>query len=622
MVLSSFGPAPSGVFFTGAATAPSDLVPAQYPVAIAGHPYLIEPKLYRRRHIPIQRPPQDDAREPGEQTLSPEGLWRRSQSDWTLGQGQTWLDEDESVRRRFRTSLGVDVFTERQLSLLPETEEKRNSANTNLKILRVGSRLYAVDGAVLIFSDTASSEQNATWVTGWTTATGLPVSSILDIAHSGSHVYVLAGDNSIYRAAVGASVFALYYNPAEVATRMWTGLGRLFFSTGPSLYEVTSAGTVSTLIFTHPDANMVWSCLEAAPTGIYVGGNIGTEHGEVRHTWVKDDGTAFLVPVVAAEFLNETVNALRSAGNIMLFGTSLGWRFSVIDGQNTGLDFGPVVPVGAVRDIVVDTVGPESFAWFTWDNITSGNSGLGRIRIARFAEPRVPPYASDIYSTGGGSVLSCASLRGRRYYAVSADGFKGATAVLVASGTLSTGRFRYGILDMKTFVSLFWKTAPLDGQVVWTATFDDGTTISVGTQTAVDSTGPTSALSLGPRLAEWCELTVQLIRDSVATTTGPTLRWWHVNSIPAVSGVMQFLVPVRLQEKLRTPWGPERLLNVFEERDFIMELVHSAQVVTYQEGRASYQVIVTNCEDQPTQWDSMDHVLEGITIVELHTIGT
>jgi hypothetical protein len=619
-VLSSFGPTPSGVFFTGSATAPSELVPGQYPVALAGHPYNIEPKLYRRRHIPIQRPPSDDTREPGEQTLSPEGLWRRSQSDWTLGQGQTWLDEEESVRRRYRTSLGIHVFTERELSLLPDTEEKRNSANANLKILRVGSRLYVADGSALIFSDVTSSEQNATWVTGWTTATGLPGGSILDIAHSGSHVYVLGSDNSIYRATLGTAAFALYYNPVEVATRMWTGLGRLFFSTGPSFYEVTSAGTVSTLIFTHPDANMVWSCLEAAPTGIYLGGNIGAEHGEVRHTWIKDDGTAFVAPVVAAEFVNETVNALRSAGQIMLFGTSVGWRFSVIDGQVTGLDFGPVVPVGAVRDIVLDTVGPETYAWFTWDNITSGNSGLGRIRVARFAEPRVPPYASDIYSTGGGSVLSCASLRGRRYFAVSGDGFKGATANLVTSGSLSTGRFRYGMLDMKNFISMFWKTAPLAGQVVWEATFDDGVTISVGTQVDANSLGPGGSLSLGPRRAEWCELTVTLLRDTVATTTGPTLRWWHLNSVPAVSGVMVFFVPLRLHEKERTPWGPGKLVNTFEERDFLMELVHSTAVFTYQEGRAAYSVVMTNCEDQPAQWNSMNDALEGITMCELHTI--
>ena len=120
MVLSSFGPFPSGVFFTGAATAASDVVPAAYPVAIAGHPYNIEPRLYRRSNIPLQRQADTEDREPGEATLSPAGLWRRSQSDWSLGAGQVWLDEEESTRRRFLSSLGIDVFNDRRIGLLPD----------------------------------------------------------------------------------------------------------------------------------------------------------------------------------------------------------------------------------------------------------------------------------------------------------------------------------------------------------------------------------------------------------------------------------------------------------------------------------------------------------------------
>ena len=216
VILSDFAPDPDGLFFTGAATAPSELVPAMYPVAIAGHPYNIEPKLYRMTHVPLQREARSDETEPGEVNISPTGLWRRSQSDWSLGAGQLWLDEEESTRRRFRQSIGLDVFNDRRVSLLPRTEEKRNSANTNLRLIRVGTRLYVVDGAVLIFSDGSASEQNATWVTGWTTATGLPGSNILDVAFTGSHIYVLGSDNSIYRSTPGVAAFTLYYNPTAV----------------------------------------------------------------------------------------------------------------------------------------------------------------------------------------------------------------------------------------------------------------------------------------------------------------------------------------------------------------------------------------------------------------------
>lgn len=512
MVLSEFNPP----WFEGQAMA-SD-VPALWPVAIAGHGYLIEPKLYQRSFVPVQRDARDDNIEPGEQTLSPAGLWRRSQSDWSLGAGQTWLDEEDSTRHRFRESLGIDVFTERQATLLPVTEEKRTSANSNLRLLVAGNRLYAVDGANLIFSNGTSSEQNATWVTGWTTATGLPGGNILDIACSGSLVFVLGSDNTIYSATIGTTAFGVYYNPAvTVPTRIWMALGRLFMSALNVLYEV-NATPGEAVVFTHPDPAFRWTSLVGTPTGVYAAGNSG-QNGEIRRTIVNAAGTGWDVPVVAAEFRNEQVQALASAGQNLLIGTTLGFRYSALSDQTAGLDFGPVVSaVGSVQGFMVDSVNAETFVWFTWSNIESGISGTGRIRLARFAEPKVPAYASDIYSAAGGTSIAVASINGRRYFAISADGFYGATQNFVASGTLSTGRIRYGMLDMKVFADLQWRTAPLPSDARVYATFISDTDQTV-TTSAQESTASTASAvnNLGPVFAEWGEITFTLERGGVVT---------------------------------------------------------------------------------------------------------
>jgi hypothetical protein len=616
-VLSEFVP----LFFEGQASAPAELVPAVYQVAIAGHGYLIEPTLYERDFVPIQRDAQEQGEEPGESTLSPAGLWRRSQSDWSLGAGQTWLDEtEESTRRRFRASLGIDVFgEEREVCLLPTTEEKRNSANTNLKILRVATRLYVVDGATVLFSNGSGSEQNATWTTGWTTATGLPGGNVLDIAFSGNTVFVLGSDNSIYSATIGTTAFTLYYNPVAVMTRIWTGLGRLFASNGRSFYEIT-ATPGETLIFTHPDPNMIWSHMCAAPTGIYLAGNI-LEHGEVRHSWVREDGSAFVVPVVAAEFDNEKVNAVHSVGNALLIGTSLGFRFSAIAGQDTGLDYGPVVSdVGEVRSFVEDNVRAETQVWFTWTNIESGISGLGRIRVARFTEPRVPAYASDIYSVGGGTSIAVASLSDRRYFAIAADGFYGATANKLTSGTISTGRIRYGMLDTKVFVDLMWRSAslPAGAEIFATVTFDNGSVVTTESQFSTASTeaGP---WNLGPVSAEWAEVTFTL-ENATVTTQCPQLRAWVLRSIPAPQTTRRFLVPIRLQHKQVPMRGAIREVRCDLELEFLAALVASQQVVKYQEGLLSYDVHVVNVQVKGTDWDSTMHMLETLAAVELHSI--
>jgi hypothetical protein len=508
MPLSEFSPP----WFEGHAST-VETVPRLWQVAIGGHGYMMEPRLFERTFVPVQRDARDDSAEPGEATLSPAGLWRRSQSDWSLGAGQRWLDQEESTRRRFRESLGMDVFNDSFITLLPATAEKRSTAETNLRFLVAGSRLYIADGQSVRFSDGVDGEQAITWA-GFTAATGLPAANVLDMATQGSYVYVLMGDNSIYRATIGTTGFVLWHNGAAVLTRIWTALGRLFASDGKELYEVSSA-PAETTVFEHPDPDMVWSALIGTPSGIFVAGNTG-QNSEIRRLVVDDTGAGFDVPVVAAEFRNEQVHALDAAGLNLFIGSSQGWRYAPI--TDSGLDYGPVVQVGAVHAFAVDTIDSETFIWFTWSNIVAGSSGLGRIRPARFTAPKVPAYASDIYSAAGGTSLAVASVGGRRYFAVSADGFYGATENFVAEGTLATGRIRYGMLDTKVFTDLRWNTAPLpsDASVSADVVSDTGEISTLSPQTSTASTA--SAVNrLGPMRGEWIEITFTLTRGGVIT---------------------------------------------------------------------------------------------------------
>lgn len=607
----------------------STVVPGEWPCALAGVPYMFEPKEYRRTAVPIQRDPRDDTAEPGEQSLSPEGLWRRSQSSWELGAGQEWLDEkagaltQDERRRRFDTSVGLDVLTtENQACLLPATEEKRNSANTNLKLLTAGTRVYAVDGASLLFSNGSGSEQNATWVTGWTTATGLPGGSILDVAYSGAHVYVVGSDNSIYRATPGTTSFAgPWLNPTEVVTRIWAAIGRLFVSDGANIYHVTASGPAvdATDVFNHPLADAVVSSLDSGPQGVYFSVNVGG-NSEVRFFEVNDTGTGFTAPVVVASFRNETISQLAIASNTMVIGTSLGFRFATIS-ESGQITYGPVVTTpGAVGCVTIDTIGAETFYWFGWANIETGKSGLGRIRPARFTEPLVPAYASDIYSTGAGTPLTVASVSGRRYFGISADGFYGPTSTLtlVPTGTLTTGKIRYGLLDAKVFTNMTWRTDPLLGSVTADVTYDTGATNEVGAQVDAGTVSP-GEFSLGPTPAEWVEITFTLARGS-DTATGPCLRWWLTKAIPAPQTTYRIILPLVFKASLKLPSGKTVPFNPELARQHVESLVQAQEVVSYQEGMRSDNVYVVNFEQRPTQWNVRDHMLESLTFVELLTI--
>jgi hypothetical protein len=82
----------------------------------------------------------------GENALNPDDYWRRSVDDWSSGAGQKFLDHPLSSAARFRSSKGVDPWTEGQLGLLPATAQKHTSANTNLRMVVAGTYLYYLDG--------------------------------------------------------------------------------------------------------------------------------------------------------------------------------------------------------------------------------------------------------------------------------------------------------------------------------------------------------------------------------------------------------------------------------------------------------------------------------------------
>src|SRR5688572_4888097 len=122
-------------FFTGGTTTAE--VPSRFDVALNGRPYMLDfreqGENMQRRSIQILRDQADTSDSPGEQSLNPEGLWRRSQESWERGAGQTYFDRRDSDPTRFRSSKGVDPFSTRwALGLLPDTASKRASANTNL----------------------------------------------------------------------------------------------------------------------------------------------------------------------------------------------------------------------------------------------------------------------------------------------------------------------------------------------------------------------------------------------------------------------------------------------------------------------------------------------------------
>jgi hypothetical protein len=101
-------------------------VPGVYDVAIDGRDYMIDTQYqesFRYQTIDPIRRQADTSDSVGEASLNPEGFWRRSPPSFHKGAGQPRYDATDSDPDRFKNSVGVDVWTEGQLSLLKDTAE-------------------------------------------------------------------------------------------------------------------------------------------------------------------------------------------------------------------------------------------------------------------------------------------------------------------------------------------------------------------------------------------------------------------------------------------------------------------------------------------------------------------
>ena len=93
------------------------------PVELDGVSFLVDTRQYARTTVPALREQRDTSKEPGENALDTSGAWTRSQTDWSYGAGQTHFDLDDSDRRRFSTSSGIDPWTKGQIHTSPITEQ-------------------------------------------------------------------------------------------------------------------------------------------------------------------------------------------------------------------------------------------------------------------------------------------------------------------------------------------------------------------------------------------------------------------------------------------------------------------------------------------------------------------
>lgn len=601
----------SGSYFTG--TPQTTLVPHKYDVGINGRGYMIDRKMLAGGQFSListiraTRAQSDGSQEPGEQSLNPDDLWRRSQTTWHLGAGQDYLDRDDSSRKRFRTSKGVDIWTEGQIGLLPDTTEALNASGTNLKLMPAGARLYAVDGTALKYT---------TDLTNWTTVTGTSGSSITGVASDGLNVWVTDGSDVYKTTTAGSTASSWSTEDADVLGYV---KGRLMFSDGPELgYFSDMATPTATSLFTHAASSFVWVGFAAGPGNIYAAGYAG-DKSLIYRIAITREATSLDAPTVAGELPDgEIVYSIGSYLGYILLGTSEGARFCRLDGQGN-LVVGELIPTDyPVRCFE----GQGRFIWFGWSNYDGTSTGLGRMDLRNFSDLDAlkPAYASDLMLTSTADVLDVCTFLDQRVFAVSQDGFYTEDTDLVASGTLDCGSLDFGISDKKIplFIDASFVSDFLGTLKVYYALDGDDTFTLAGTVTTAGATNRTFDLTESRQ--DQVEIRFTLDRDGSTTTSGPTVTRYTVRAQPVPNLRRKIVLPLILHDRVETNARVFDKLNVANELQTLEGWRITKQVVTLQIGHESYAAVLDDFDHFASQQTADLSHWQGTCVAQFKTV--
>ncbi len=619
------------------------------PVELDGVSFLVDTRKYARTTVPALREQRDTSKEPGENALDTSGAWTRSQTDWSYGAGQTHFDLDDSDRRRFSTSSGIDPWTKGQITLLPITEQKVTVTDTDLKLESI---VDIVSGNTFAYYSDGQNLKYTTSVTGstWSASTADMGYDIKDFASDGQYVYAAFGStNALRRVQVNSTSYDTGWGgSAENADIVAIVSGRFIGALGGRIFEMaaTGAAAASSLDYTATLGGTEWVDIAGGPAGIYAAANAnGT--GSLYHIGVNSSDGTLSTPTVAGEMpRGETINSILIYNGVLLAATSEGLRTCLVDTSSNAVTVGPVIDDGgAAHSLEVD----NRFVW--WGGATGQ---VYRADLTRFTATLVPAWAPDLVSTSGaaGNVTSIARIAGKTYYGHSASGIWGESGggTKVASGTLTIGEVSWSTVapkllrsvtvrqdrDQYTFGDTDYNAA---GTVYPAETLEyrgNPTSTLLGSITfaATNDNNASSSLSLTPNVAKnftfvsessvSYKFVLTIGRDSSDDTKAPIVEDWLTTCIATPSRVDEIIAPIVLRRQVLTSRnsGAPATYDSNEVFTTLRQRMEAGVTVTYKEGNRTENVTIERLSMQPERLSDDGSWWEGTLVVRLLTVPT
>jgi len=627
------------------------------PVELDGVSYLVDARQYGRTTVPALREQRDTSGEAGENALDTSGAWTRSQTDWTYGAGQTHFDLADSDRRRFNTSVGIDIWSKGEVALLPITETGGSTPSfttgdiiTQRVVNAAGTEyLYVANGTSLYLSSNPAAA-SPTWTT--ITVGGTTTS----ITSDGTNVYlgfdgVIVAEQSVIGSGTTSAFGLLDPNLIKIVA------GRVIAADGNAIYELDAAGAKasSSLDYSLPLASSAWVDADAGPGGIYVAANT-EETGAVYHIGVSSSDGTLTTPTIAGELpRGERINAILVYGPVLCLATNKGFRTSLIDTNSNGITIGPVIETGG------EAYELEADGQFVWWG--SGSGTTFRADLTRFTDTLVPAYASDLVSaasaTAADLVKGVTRLNNggdpKLFLGVVSGGNavlqrESRTAIKVASGTLNVGEVSWSTVAPKLLRSVtvrqdrtqytfsdpaitysetgttynhngYWYRGNPVSAFLGTLTFGATNDANV-TDTLTLTSGVPADFTFTTQSSVSYEFVLTLTRDTGDTTKGPIIGDWLTFAIATPSRVDEIILPIVLRRQVLTAHnsGAPATFNSGAIFTTLRQRMESGVTLDYTEGTRAEKVTIDRISMSPDRLSDDGTWWEGTLTVRLLTV--
>ena len=547
----------------------------KFDVAIGGMPFIYaitDQTPYKRQTAEFRTQRFDNARDPGEQSLSGSGYWIRSQSSFHLGGGITYQEPivgtPDEVKFQFSDSVGVDPWTPGQLSLLHSTSLSQAST------ARSGVFSTIISGIEYLVKVTGSAAVTAR-VTLTTTA-GSSTTVINNSAITEEILYAAMGGNDlmlvtptkVWRYSFDAVSPALHQdyaiNTANATSAFIAYVKQRFMlaftdtAKNTFVYELVrntgSSINISTLTAVNGSSTLPigfrFMGITESSAAIYVGGFSGDE-GLALKISVDNTGSLSTMTTVLVLPRGETLTAMYGyLGTFIAIGTSRGVRIAIADAEGN-LSYGPLVYESA-NDIYAFTASNE-FIYAGVNSEVDGYSGLIRINLGAPLSSGKYAYAKDIYAAGiTGSIWSIATFaNGYKAFTVENSGlWVESQTNLVESGEITTGIIRFD-----TFENKAWKRIKIRLEDVLQGDIDmfrviDGVdiafqTIPEGTTAIYDY----DLASVFPEVSAEAQFKFRLNKNDTDPTKGAIIYGYSVKALPTPTRARVLQIPIFLFDK-------------------------------------------------------------------------